>query len=208
MEYPPLYRKEPILDLFWKIWGYEVLTERNVILGDREFIFSNLNEFLDLILFETHAEDLIPGEDSYLFFNLKPSTLLAFSKRISRFVSPNLVVEIREDHVDKESLVRIREVKLSLGLKICVDDFGTGGSNVERIVLLQPDFVKIDMKVFSRIPYPCRKSALKNIVNLIWDTTRAQVILEKVENPEDLEIAGEIGVNLWQGFLSRKRIQG
>lgn len=206
MEPLPLYRKEPILDLFWKVWGYEILTERNVILGNREFVFSNLSEFLDLILFESHAEDLIFKEDSYLFFNLRPTTLLVFSRRIGRLARPNLVIEIREDHVDRESLVRIREIKLSLGLKVCVDDFGTGGSNVERIVLLQTDFVKIDMRVFSGIPYPCRKSALRNLVNLIRDTTRAQVILEKVENPEDLEIAGEIGVNLWQGFLSRKGV--
>ena len=202
----PLYRKEPILDLFWNVWGYEILTERNVILGNREFIFSNLSEFLDLILFESHAEELIDKEHVYLFFNLKPTTLLTFSNRIGRFASSNMVVEIREDHVDRESLLRIRETKLNLGLKICVDDFGTGGSNVERIVLLQPDFVKIDMKVFSGLPYPCRKSALKSLVNLIWDTTRAQVILEKVENPEDLEIAGEIGINLWQGFLSYKKV--
>ena len=202
----PLYRKEPILDLFWNVWGYEVLTERSVILGDREFIFANLSEFLDLILFESHAEDLIQKERAYLFFNLKPTTLLMFSNRISRLAKPNMVIEIREDHVERESLVRIRERKLKLGLKVCVDDFGTGSSNVERIVLLQPDFVKIDMKVFSGVPYPCRKSALKSLVNLIWDTTRAQIILEKVENPEDLEIAGEIGVSLWQGYLYYKQL--
>ncbi len=205
METPPLYRKEPILDLLWKVWGYEILTDRSVILGDREFIFANLSEFLDLILFETHAETLLFERDVYLFFNLKPKTLLAFESRIRRFAKPNLIIEIREDGVTREDLTKLRSIKRGSNLKICVDDFGTGSSNVERLILIEPDFVKIDMKVFSGLPYPCRKSALKNLVNLIRDTTRSQIILEKVENPEDLEIAGEIGVNLWQGFLYHRK---
>ena len=200
------YIKEPILDLLWRVWGYEVLTGRDVILGDREFIFSNLNEIIDFILFETHVEELIHENDVYLSFNLKPQTLLAFGKRLERYTAPNLIIEVREDNVPLKELYELKHLKESLNLALCIDDFGVGNANLERLFLLEPDFVKIDMKVFSKLPYACRKSALKNIVNLIRDTTRSQIIFEKVENPEDIEIAGEIGVNLWQGFLYYRKV--
>lgn len=199
--------REPILDLSWEVRGYEILTDRNVILGNREFIFSNLPEFLDLILFEIHSEEA-KKESKDIFVNIRPQTLVAFKGRLSRFISPNLVVEIREDHADVEILRSIGELKDKTGLRICVDDFGTGSSNIERLLLLKPDFVKLDMRVFSPLPYACRKLVLKNLVDAIRTMTDAVVIFEKVEKLEDLEIASEVGADLWQGFLSRYKLQG
>ncbi len=205
MDAPPLSRREPILDLFWHVWGYEILTDSGVILGDREFIFDNLSEFLDILLFEIHTEYAEELKDTYIFVNIRPTTFILFADRIRRLVKPNLVIEIREDRTDARILESIGEVKEKLGVKLCIDDFGTGSSNIERLILLRPDFVKVDMRVLSPLPYACRKSALKNLASLIYETTRAQVILEKVENPEDLDIAAEIGISLWQGFLHLKK---
>ena len=128
---------------------------------------------------------------------------MLFRNRIAEVVPPNAVLEIREDSVGNDCLLKLREFKEKTGIKICVDDFGTGGSNLERLILLKPDFVKIDMKVLSFLPYACRKKALRDVTSLVRETTQAQIILEKVENPEDLQIAKEVGIPLWQGYLSK-----
>ncbi len=199
----PLVKREPILDTFGTLWGYELLIGNGVVFGDREKFFDNLNEVLDFIFFQTHLESFDPSERGYYFINVKPKTLMLFGDRIAQMVPTNAVLEIREDSVGNSCLLKIREFKERTGIKICVDDFGTGGSNLERLVLLKPDFVKIDMKVLSFLPYACRKKALKDVTSLVRETTQAQIIFEKVENPEDLQIAKEVGVTLWQGYLSR-----
>ena len=199
----PLVKREPIFDTFGTLWGYELLIGNGVVFGDREKFFDNLNEVLDFIFFQTHLESFDPSERGYYFINVKPKTLMLFGDRIAQMVPTNAVLEIREDSVGNSCLLKIREFKERTGIKICVDDFGTGGSNLERLVLLKPDFVKIDMKVLSFLPYACRKKALKDVTSLVRETTQAQIIFEKVENPEDLQIAKEVGVTLWQGYLSR-----
>lgn len=97
----------------------------------------------------------------------------------------------------------IRKVK-QLGVKIAIDDFGSGYSNFERLLQYEPDFLKIDGSLIKNID----KSELsKNIVEtivLFAKKQRVKTIAEFVENEEIYKIVKELGIDYSQGYAFGK----
>ena len=86
------------------------------------------------------------------------------------------------------------------GFLIVVDDFGSEHSNIERLILLHPDIIKIDRNIVHGIDKDVyRQSILKSIVGLS-EMTGAVCLAEGVETPEELMTCALFGVNLLQGF--------
>jgi EAL domain-containing protein (putative c-di-GMP-specific phosphodiesterase class I) len=87
----------------------------------------------------------------------------------------------------------------SRGALIAVDDWGTGYSDMDRLELLQPEIVKVDMSIVHDLD-SARHRALVGSV-LAWSKRRqAQVCAEGIETEEQLERLRQLGVHLGQGF--------
>jgi diguanylate cyclase (GGDEF)-like protein len=85
------------------------------------------------------------------------------------------------------------------GALIAVDDWGTGYSDMDRLELLQPEIVKVDMSIVHDLE-SARHRALVGSV-LAWSARRqAQVCAEGIETEEQLERLRQLGVHLGQGF--------
>jgi len=150
------------------------------------------------------------NDRSWLFLNIHPVTLNQVHKYgrflgelLSEFdIEPqNVVVEIHEDAVDDNGLLRETvEYYRELGCLIAIDDFGTGQSNFDRLWLIEPDIVKLDKTIIRDLKEKkVIERMLPNLVSLIHECG-SLVLLEGVENEAQALVAVDSGVDFIQGF--------
>jgi len=187
----------------------------SVAAGDRLFV-ETMCRMLHLRNFRNIGVD---GLD--LFFNYNPmindhlGRALAEIRLMTRHLGDldlhpaMLVCEITEQAADDRVLAPlVREMRRD-GIRIAVDDFGTGHSTAERMSLLQPDIVKIDGGWFAEF---CRHTAAERffrpLVSSLHDRG-AKVLVEGIEQSVHLRVALDGGVDLLQGYhLGRPALAG
>ena len=114
-----------------------------------------------------------------------------------------LQIEVTEHrlhtHADDliNSLHRLRE----RGIKVAIDDFGVEGSNMDRLLQIPSDTVKIDRSFVSEIDVDERAQARLKAILEIVATESLTPIAEGVERKTQAEILEQFGVRLGQGFL-------
>jgi diguanylate cyclase (GGDEF)-like protein len=88
------------------------------------------------------------------------------------------------------------------GFALAVDDFGTGYSNFDRLEALGPTIVKLDRSVIERASagQPTALHFLSASVSIGHDMG-ALVLVEGVETAAQLELAGDLGADLVQGWV-------
>jgi len=95
-------------------------------------------------------------------------------------------------------LSRLRDA----GVRIAVDDFGTGYASLAYLTSLPLDMLKIDRGLIRRIAERERdRIVVKALIRLAADLG-LQVVVEGVESAEQLSLLNEWGCDLYQGFLS------
>ncbi|MEP6566100.1 MAG: EAL domain-containing protein [Mesorhizobium sp.] len=175
--------------------------------GDRLFV----ETMCRMLHFKNFRNIGVDGLD--LFFNYNPlindhlGRALAEIRLMTRHLGDlglhpaMLVCEITEQAADDKVLISlVREMRRS-GIRIAVDDFGTGHSTEERLSLLEPDIVKIDGDWFAEF---CRHAAAERFFRPLVSTLHdrgAKVLVEGIEQSVHLRVALEGGVDLLQGFL-------
>lgn len=86
------------------------------------------------------------------------------------------------------------------GFLIVIDDFGCKQSNLDRLIQIHPDVIKIDRSIISGIESdPYRQSILKSIHSLA-EMTGALCLAEGVETLPEIITCHLLGVDLFQGF--------
>lgn len=118
-------------------------------------------------------------------------------------ISPNKIcIEVTENSKVKD-LREYKEIlrELSkLGIEIAIDDFGKEYSNIDRIIDLNADCVKIDKCITSQLENSYRARVIfKHILNLSKELNIG-VIVEGVENKSQLKLLRDYGYTLVQGF--------
>jgi EAL domain-containing protein (putative c-di-GMP-specific phosphodiesterase class I) len=95
----------------------------------------------------------------------------------------------------------LRELCRRNGSLLVVDDFGAGHSNLERVVDLEPDIVKLDLALTRNIHQHRRKQAVvRHVVNLCKELG-ARVVAEGIETIDELRCTVDLGVDFAQGYL-------
>jgi EAL domain-containing protein (putative c-di-GMP-specific phosphodiesterase class I) len=112
---------------------------------------------------------------------------------------------LEDENVKDFNIIKefIRHVK-QRGVKIAIDDFGSGYSNFERLLEFEPDILKIDGSLIRNIVQDSyTKSIVKTIV-LFAKTQNIKTIAEYVENEHIFNILNELGVDYSQGYYFGK----
>ncbi len=113
----------------------------------------------------------------------------------------NLRAEITESVlVDNESIGLLHSIK-DLGIKISIDDFGTGFSSLNYLRNLPIDYLKIDQSFIRNITTNTNDAAIvKTIINLAHNLNY-DVIAEGVETQEQFNFLTTLGCNNIQGYF-------
>ncbi|HHU36496.1 MAG TPA: EAL domain-containing protein [Treponema sp.] len=86
------------------------------------------------------------------------------------------------------------------GFLIVIDDFGCEHSNIDRLIQIHPDVIKVDRSIIANIESdPYRQSILKSI-NSLAQMTGALCLAEGVETIEEIQTCHLLGVDLFQGY--------
>ena len=120
----------------------------------------------------------------------------------------NFVFEIleNEDVDEYEYLLRFVEKVHNLGGRISIDDFGSGYSNLQHVVSIPSDYLKIDGSIIKKC---CESRESENLLALIsgfknLGTRNMGIIAEYVENEEIQDKLKSYGIDFSQGFLFSK----
>ena len=121
---------------------------------------------------------------------------------VSGLPASSLILEITESvllddgHVT-EDLAALRH----LGVRVAVDDFGTGWSSLAYLVGLPIDVLKMDRQFLARVETDPQRRALCASVLHLGNSLGLSVIVEGVETPAELQLLRDMGHRYIQGFL-------
>jgi EAL domain-containing protein (putative c-di-GMP-specific phosphodiesterase class I) len=206
---------QPIVDLdSRKVVGAEALARFKATDGDplpteRTFLDAHalgLGTELELAVIDLalRSEGRLP-DGLYLALNVSP-TLLAGDELLNIVArhdhSRPLVIEITEHHAVEDygelddALGRLREH----GVRVAVDDVGSGFASFRHVTRVNPEILKLDRSLVAGIDEdPVRQSLASAIVSFARDVG-AIVVSEGIESGNELECLMDLSVGCGQGF--------
>jgi EAL domain-containing protein (putative c-di-GMP-specific phosphodiesterase class I) len=86
------------------------------------------------------------------------------------------------------------------GVRLAVDDAGSGYSSLTHILKLAPDFIKLDRELIAGIDIdPVRRALVTSLVAFAADTG-ADLVAEGLETEDEVETVSRLGVRYAQGY--------
>ena len=202
---------QPIFDLYeGTAFGFEVLTR-----GQHD-IFPDAGKMFDVAtasgqvgelgrLQRTEAVAKAPKDP--LFVNIHPGEfdhpwLIRPDDPIFRHTD-DVYLEITESAPLRyfEQCIHVLGELRKKGMRLAIDDFGAGFSNIKYISDLNPDIVKLDRELITGVKEGSRQfQLLESVVRLCKDMG-AKVVAEGIETPAELVLVERADVDYCQGFL-------
>lgn len=157
-------------------------------------------------------------KEAKCFINFLPSTIYnpdfclkhTFSIVEKLNVDPNqLVFEVVESEkiADLYHLKNIFKTYKRSGMKVALDDLGTGFASIDVLKELQPDYVKIDRHFIDKCDQNKEKQQfIQSVINISKDLGII-VLAEGMETKEEFEYCKEVGVDLAQGYYISKPLE-
>ena len=152
-----------------------------------------------------------PIADQLVFVNLDPMTLEHpdFWQRLEPWlwdlsIPPHRIVfEITEAYScrDREILTMNARRLRDLGLRIAVDDLGSGIASLAHMARLTPDFIKVDKSLVRDVHRHPYQAALLNALAVFAERMRVGYIVEGIETTEELQAVIDADVPWGQGFI-------
>ncbi|MEC0368376.1 EAL domain-containing protein [Paenibacillus chibensis] len=105
---------------------------------------------------------------------------------------------------DMDHLLKIFKTYRDHGMKVALDDVGSGYSTLEVMSMLKPDYVKIDRSLIDRCDQDASKRELILSIMDRADKFGGQVLAEGIERREEFEFCRTTGIHLAQGYLFGK----
>ena len=109
-----------------------------------------------------------------------------------------------EDFVDYDHVHQFCKKLNSYGVKIALDDFGSGYSNFAHILNLPIDYIKIDASLISKINQDKSSKIMVETIVELAHKLDIETIAEYVSSKEILDTVTEIGIDYAQGFYIGK----
>ncbi|GGB89560.1 signal transduction protein [Marinobacterium zhoushanense] len=117
-------------------------------------------------------------------------------------VSPDqVIIEITEVNGDIGRICELARRYREAGVRIAFDDFGSGFQQLDRLLAFTPDFIKIDMRMFSTAKVSHQKKALLQMMGDLGARLGSKVVFEGVETEDELFLALHCNASHIQGFI-------
>jgi len=170
-----------------------------------EAVAEGLGDELELAAFRA-AVALLPElpEGLCLSVNISPHVVTSdpFAQAIDGVPAQRLVVELTEHAAveDYAALAAAFQALRGHGLEVAVDDAGAGFSSLRHVLLIEPDYLKLDISLCAGISHDRRRRALARALLAFAQETGIQTVAEGIETAGDLAALLELGVDYAQGF--------
>ena len=226
----PFAHFQPIISIEDKhVVGYEALARGRTVEGKvvsigRLFsqatsnlkLLSNLDVYIREEAIRRFAESGLAHKRK-LFLNVMPRWLevlnpeknleevLPILKMVEKYNVPptSIVLEITEGefNMEPERMMEVIGFLRGRGFAIAIDDFGAGFSNVSRIGLVQPQFIKLDLNLIRRGFSDLIFKEILNAMAYLSEKIGSVLLVEGIESEKELYGALDIGARYLQGYF-------
>ncbi|NHB57483.1 sensor domain-containing protein [Acinetobacter shaoyimingii] len=183
---------------------YELATKFSEIMHEKIFtdLSSWIKDGLDVVPVSINASPIEFMRDNYA------ELLIA---RLNKFNIPAHLVEIEiTEHIlserGSEFVIRALEKLKTLGLRISLDDFGTGHSSMTHLRDYPVDCLKIDYAFVSCMNEENSISSIVEGIAKLGPILSLDVIAEGIETDQQLQSLRAVGCEYGQGFLFSRAI--
>lgn len=139
-----------------------------------------------------------PGYESWLLQEIASAGLEA--ERITVEITEGSLVT--DPVAASARLARLR----AAGVRIAVDDFGTGYASLAYLISLPLDTLKVDRSLIADVVGGSRDRIVVKALVALARELKLQVVVEGVEDPAQLALLREWGCDLYQGFLGSEAL--
>ena len=147
-----------------------------------------------------------PG--TYISVNASPSHIIAgdFTQLLQDIPCERVVLEITEHAAihDYEEVLRACRTLRERGIRLAIDDAGSGYASFRHILSLSPDFIKLDASLTQNIESDRRRQALTAAFVGFASKTSSEIVAEGLETQAGLDTLRALGVTRAQGYLLGK----
>ena len=161
--------------------------------------FREANEHIENALLFINVDAQVVYEDKFYFDEL-------YSAVRSHGIDPKrVVIELSEQAVEEvEVLSEFCNRARNHDFLIALDDVGIAHANFERILAIRPTILKLDICLVSDLSQDSwKREVVRGLVRLA-QRIGSLVLAEGVERSDDIMVALELGVDLFQGFYFAK----
>ncbi len=211
---------QPIMDRSGAIYGHEMLMrgtgeDGSMITPDRMLKAAATPELrakLDRAarIAAVGSGTQIPGEAN-VFINFLPSSVYdpqfcletTFKAARTAKIDPaRLIFEVVEtDKIgDFDHLAAIIRRYREEGFAIALDDFGTGFNNIETVIRLRPEYIKLDKVLVTESSHDKLKTQFILELASVAQMNGIKTIAEGIEDQETLDHVRQLGVDFFQGY--------
>jgi len=117
-------------------------------------------------------------------------------------VGSRLIIEIleTEDATNFDSVQHFVQEMKALGVRIAIDDFGSGYSNFDHLFKIKPDYLKIDGSLIKKIDED--ENARKLVESIVFLAKKMDIktIAEFVHSEEVYMVCRKLGIDEFQGY--------
>ncbi len=164
--------------------------------------------FLNVLGIIDMRKDAFLGK--YVFINSIPEAKLNAEdyRHVTRMLlkhADTAVIEMTEQsEINDDDLESLKERYRNMGIKMAIDDYGSGYSNAGNLLRYMPNFVKIDRSLLSDIQNsPKKRHFVREIIQFCHDND-ILALAEGVETAEELHTVIMLGADLVQGYYTAK----
>jgi EAL domain-containing protein (putative c-di-GMP-specific phosphodiesterase class I)/GGDEF domain-containing protein len=217
-------RFQPVVDLSHsRIYGHESLIRGPVdtALHFPDALFAEarrqgLHPQLELASFRAGAQGFHQNDAAgKLFLNLSGSALLHYwtlwgEEMPTRLLKncalepASIIIELTEQDPLSDRMAELHGAFACLreaGMRIALDDYGVGNSNLQLWAETQPDLVKIDRYFFDGIGHDDRKQNMVRAILKVAQHLGTSIVAEGIETAEDLAVVRELDIRYAQGWF-------
>jgi len=118
----------------------------------------------------------------------------------------SIVLEITERTAIQDQKLFLGELNTlrSYGIKIAVDDVGSGFASLDTVIEIRPDIVKIDRHLVHNLHKDELRYNIMEAVISFCKKSKMMTVAEGIEYEEELDVVSELGVDAIQGYLIGK----
>ncbi|WP_236861302.1 EAL domain-containing protein [Campylobacter sp. RM16192] len=210
----PFY--QPIFNAKKQVVKYEMLAR---IQNSREIISPNV--FLDVSKRIKRYVDIekVLLEKSFKLISDNPHALISVNlsgrdmtdgdmsvfiiDRINRYkIADRVVFEILEDEniENLERVIKFIDRVKNMGVRIAIDDFGSGYSNFSYLLRIKPDFIKIDGSIIKNVDIDDDSRSVAGAIIAFAKKLNITIVAEFVHSKSVFEACVDLGVDEFQGF--------
>lgn len=217
---------QPQIDIATEnICGYEALARiGNLLIGPNEFIpVAELYGFIidvgrivtksvimQLAKWKDEGRNLYPVSINYSPGQLRDNGYIVFLLSLLEYYNIDvkfIKIEITENMLleNSEETIQLLHDFVSSGIKLVLDDFGSGYASLRYLTYMPVSIVKLDKSLIDTYLHPDKESFIENIVKLIH-SLGMYALAEGVEEPAQYAALQKLSCDMVQGFFVSRPI--